>query len=202
MTRHLLALVCAGALAGSACAAAVIPPANTTAVLPSGPVSDASLAAPLGFGRPGPGWYETATPDIQLHVDTIEDPTRPCIILTWTPRDRFAGHAVERAELATGPWVEIGALAKGVTSTLDRQLDRTHKYYYRVIAVRGTLRSHPSTVVEVDLPTILEALDQRAAPGAARRPSRRSDTQPHDADGTAFLMALMLVRSFVKRRRV
>ena len=174
--------------------------ANVTSILPSGPVPDAAIVAAAVAPQPRANWFRSATPDVAVHVDTEQDRDRPAVLVSFTPRDLTAGHAVERAEAASGPWTEIGQLATGATETWDRRTDRARRYYYRVVAVRGVQRSLPSEVVEVDLPTILAALETKIPPGA-RKPLSRHNPDVYDSDGTAAFLVLLFLRSTLGRRR-
>lgn len=175
--------------------------ANVTSVLPSGPVPEAALAAVAVAPVTRPNWYRASIPDVAVHLDTEQDRERPGVIITFTARDLSAGHAIERAEAASGPWVEIGLLPRGQSDTVDRRVERTRRYYYRVVAMRGTQRSLPSAVVELDMPTILAALETKI-PASARNPlKRRKDPDAYDSDGTAAFLLLMACRSFFGKRR-
>lgn len=184
-------------------AAPVFAGANVTSVLPAGPVPDAAiLAAPTGPTQRA-NWYRAATPDVSVEVDTEQDREHPFVIVTYLARDVNAGHVIERADTPTGPWSEIAMLPYGHNRTTDRSLQTTQKYFYRVIAINGTMRSLPSTVVEVDLPSILSALEVKIPAGASRKPlGRRKDPDQYDSDGTAAFLVLMLVRSAFGRKRV
>lgn len=177
--------------------------ATVTSVLPSGPVPEAALAVPAIAPTPRANWYRSAIPDVRVHLETDQDRDRPGVIIGFTARDLSAGHAIERAEAPAGPWSEIGALPCGQFETVDRRLERERRYYYRVVAMRGTQRSLPSAVVDVDLPAILAALETKDAGSATpRKPlGRRQDPMVYDSDGTALFLFLMAARSFFGKRR-
>lgn len=177
--------------------------ANVTSVLPSGPVPEAAIAVPAVAPAPRANWYRSAIPDVAVHLETEHDPEHPGVIISVTARDHTAGHAIERAESAAGPWIEIGAVPRGQAETIDRRIERSQRYYYRVVAMRGTQRSLPSAVVDVDLPAILAALETKAAASnAPRKPlGRRQDPMVYDSDGTALFLFLMAVRAFFGRSR-
>lgn len=177
--------------------------ANVTSVLPSGPVPEAAIAVPAVAPPPRANWYRSAIPDVAVHLDTEHDPEHPGVIISVTARDLAAGHAIERAGSAAGPWVEIGAIPRGQTETTDRRIERNQRYYYRVVAMRGTQRSLPSSTVDVDLPAILAALETKAAASpASRKPlGRKLDPMVYDSDGTALFLFLMGFREFFRKSR-
>lgn len=171
----------------------------------------ASLAAPLRAElAPASVWARGAIPDCLVDVQTRPapgssreaiagpDPRKPVINITFTPRDLTVPHAIERSESLTDPWVEIALAPPGQTAIVDRRIDTSRTYYYRVVAVRGAARSVPSPSVEVDLPRILHVVEGREGALGAKR--HKEPDQPSDADGTALLLLMLGAWSAFRRR--
>lgn len=199
-TRHVLALTLGLALAAPATAA--VPHKRAAVRLP--PSAPRALAEdptppqliPGGVAR----WMHASAPAATVHVDP-SDPIHPCVQIEWIARDPWATHVVERADKLVGPYGEIDMLPRGGTTSTDRALDLTRKYYYRVIAMRAGLRSEPSPIIEIDMPAILAALEAPSEAAAKRVPPPPSPADSSDGDGTALFLAFLLIRSAVRKRR-
>jgi hypothetical protein len=71
--------------------------------------------------------------------------------LTWTPSPddpvAVTGYEIVRADLASGPFVAVGRVGKGVFEYVDTTAAREVIYYYKVRAMAGSVYSPDSNTV-------------------------------------------------------
>jgi hypothetical protein len=71
--------------------------------------------------------------------------------LTWKPSPEdsgvVTGYEIVRGDLASGPFIKIATLDKGVFEYIDTTASREIIYYYKVRAVAGTVYSPYSNTV-------------------------------------------------------
>ena len=71
--------------------------------------------------------------------------------LNWTPSaddpGSVTGYEIMRADLASGPFVTVGSVAKGVFEYVDTTASREVIHYYKVRAVAGNAYSPDSKTV-------------------------------------------------------
>ena len=71
--------------------------------------------------------------------------------LNWTPSaddpGAVTGYEIVRADLASGPFVSVGTVAKGVSEYVDTTAVPEVRYFYKVRAVAGSVYSADSNTV-------------------------------------------------------
>lgn len=71
--------------------------------------------------------------------------------LTWNPSEQdsgvVTGYEILRSELASGPFVTIARVSKGVGEYTDTKASPEHVYYYKVRAIAGNAYSPYSNTV-------------------------------------------------------
>lgn len=191
-------------LARNVAAALALTVASQASAFAPQPMQPATPPVPLVTLAPGPEWIRAAQPEVAIRLEAAENPDHPYLAIRVRPKDPAARHSVERAANSRDEgWTQIALLAPGVYDATDRRVESPNVYYYRVVAVRGSIRSSACEPMECDMKRILDAIAESPNPtGVPLRRPRREPDGPSDADGTALLLVgLMVWSAFGKKRR-